>query len=108
MDLDFHPGLPLEVRVDLKEAGRSAGLPLWQLELIGQDETAALEFTRAARRGQAQAYLEEVDWDVLEARYQARRRREEGHFWQRPNMTPAFPEILPMSMILAGMTGRRN
>lgn len=95
MDLDFHPGLPLEVRVDLKEAGRQAGLPLWKLELIGQDEAAAMEFTQAARRGEVQDFLGEVDWDVLEARYQDRRRREDGAFWQRPNMTPAFPEILP-------------
>lgn len=97
MDVDFHPGLPLEVRVDLEEAARGAGLPLWKLELIGQDETTATEFTQAVRRGEVQAFLEQVDWDVLEARYQGRRRREQGRFWQRPNMTPAFPEILPMS-----------
>lgn len=98
MDLDFHPSLSLEVRVDLQEAGRSAGLPLWQLELLGQDETTASEFTQAARRGEARAFLGDVDWDVLEARYQARRRRESGRFfWQRPNMTPTFPELLPMS-----------
>lgn len=97
MELDFHPGLPLEVRTDLEEAGRQAGIPLWRLELIGQDETTATEFTQAVRRGQASAFLEDVDWDVLEARYQARRRREGGRFWQRPNMTPAFPEILPMT-----------
>lgn len=103
MDLDFHPGLALEVRVDLQDAGRSAGVPLWQIELIGQDETTAIEFTQAARRGNAQAYLAEVDWDVLEARYQARRRREEGRFWERPNMTPAFPELLPMSIVIPGL-----
>ncbi len=97
MELDFHPGLALEVRMDLEEAGRRAGLPLWQLELIGQDETTAVQFTQAARRGEARGFLEEVDWDVLEARFQARRRNEEGPFWQRPNMTPAFPEILPLS-----------
>jgi hypothetical protein len=95
MDLDFHPGLPLEVRVDLAEEGRAAGVPLWQLELLGQDEVIAEEFTQACRQDRAQAYLEGVEWDLLEARYQDRQRREEGPFWRRPNMTPSFPELLP-------------
>jgi hypothetical protein len=108
MNLDFHPGLPLEVRVDIKEAGREAGLPLWRMELLGQDETTAVEFANAARRGEVDAFLEEVDWDVLEARYQDRRRKESGAFWQRPNMTPAFPEILPVGLLLPGLSGGRN
>ncbi len=83
--------------MDLEEAGRAAGLPLWKLELLGQDETVALDFREAARRGQEQAFLGSVDWDVLEARYQSRKRYEAGRFWSRPNMTPAFPEILPMA-----------
>lgn len=103
MDLDFHPGLPLEVRMDLTEAGRGAGLPLWQLELLGQDEATANRFTQAVRRGRTHAFLDAVEWDVLEARYQARRRREGGRFWQRPAMTPSFPEVLPMTL---GLTGR--
>lgn len=83
--------------MDLEEAGRRAGVPLWRLELLGQDETTALEFTQAARRGEEQALLETVDWDVLEARFQSRKRSEGGRFWSRPNMTPGFPEILPMT-----------
>lgn len=95
MDLDFHPSLPLEVRVDLVEEGRDAGVPLWQLELLGQDEVTAERFAEACRQERAQAFLADVEWDVLEARYQDRQRSEEGPFWRRPNMTPSFPELLP-------------
>lgn len=94
MDLDFHPGLPLEVRVDLVDEGRSAGVPIWQLELLGQDEVIAFEFVQAARQDETDRFLEDVEWDVLEARYQDRQRSEEGPFWRRPNMTPSFPELL--------------
>lgn len=97
MDLDLHPALPLEVRMDLEDAARGAGLPLWQLELLGQDESVAQEFVDAARRGTARGYLEGVEWDLLEARYQGRRCKEGGRFWQRPRLTPSFPEILPVS-----------
>lgn len=96
MDLDFHPGLPLEVRLDLTEAARGAGLPLWQLELLGQDEAVAQQFIDAARQGRARRFLEDAEWDVLEARFQARRRKEGGRFWDRPRLTPSFPEVLPM------------
>ncbi len=96
MDLDLHPALPLEVRMDLTEAARRVGVPLWQLELLGQDEAVAQAFIRAARQGNGQAYMRDVEWDVLEARYQARRRREQGRFWQRPRLTPSFPELLPI------------
>lgn len=95
MDLDFHPSMPLEVRVDLVEEGRAAGVPLWQLELLGQDDVIAEDFTEACRQDRAHDFLADVEWDVLEARYQDRQRREEGPFWRRPNMTPSFPELLP-------------
>lgn len=95
MDMDFHPSLPLEVRVDLVEEGRGVGLPLWQLELLGQDEVIAEAFAEACRQDRARPFLEDVQWDVLEARYQDRQRREGGPFWLRPNMTPSFPELLP-------------
>jgi len=97
MDLDFHPGLPLEVRLDLTEAARSAGLPLWQLELLGQDEHVAQRFVDEARAGRASKTLETTEWDALEARYQARRAAERGPFWDRPTITPTFPELLPIA-----------
>lgn len=82
--------------MDLTDAARRAGVPLWQLELLGQDEAVAQAFIQAARQGDAHAYMRDVEWDVLETRYQARRRREQGRFWQRPRLTPSFPEILPI------------
>ena len=97
MDLNFHPGLPLEVRMDLTEAGRGMGVPLWQLELLGQDQGTAAAFVDAVRRGHGKRFLETMEWDLLEARFQARRQEEAGTFWQRPRLTPAFPEILPFS-----------
>lgn len=110
MDLDFPPGMPLEIRMDLTDAARGTGLPLWQLELLGQDEAIASAFIQAARRGGTTAFMGEVQWDVLEARYQARKRSEKGHFWQRPNITPTFPEVLPITLLLgaAGARGGRN
>jgi hypothetical protein len=97
VDLDFHPGLPVEIRVDLVELGRREGLALWQLELLGQDEGIAETFVNAVGRGEADEFLAQVEWDALEARYQDRCRREEGPFWERPNMTPSFPELLELT-----------
>lgn len=97
MDLDFHPGLPVEVRVDLVEMGREEGLALWQLELLGQDEQIAEEFVNAVRQDRKDEFLGSVEWDALEARYQDRCRREEGPIWERPNMTPSFPELLTLT-----------
>lgn len=95
--------------MDLQEAARGAGLPLWQLELLGQDETTATHFVEAVRRGEVRPFMEGVEWDVLEARYQARKRGEKGRFWQRPTITPTFPEVLHLTLAFApGRSGRYN
>lgn len=66
MDLDYDPVLEQPLVDDLERAALRIGLPLERLELLGQDAAVARTFVRAADAGDADALLDEVDWEGLE------------------------------------------
>lgn len=74
VELDYGPAVPDAVLRDLEGAARDVGLPLEQLELLGQDLLAALRFAASVREGDHQRFLADVDWDRLESAYRARKR----------------------------------
>ncbi len=71
LGLHYAPHLNAHVVDNLERAGRQCGLPLAQLELLGQDETVALDFIASVIGRYTMRYLAEVDWDRLEALYQS-------------------------------------
>lgn len=73
MDLDYAPSVPADVVADLEQAAGTVGLPLADLELLGQDLLAALGFIAAVNRGPTRSFLEGVDWGRLEAILRTRR-----------------------------------
>jgi len=69
LELDYGPDVPLAVLHALERAGRRIGLPLHQMELLGQDEQTARGFVAAVEEGRQEEYIEgHVDWAVLEAK----------------------------------------
>ena len=96
MDLDFEPTLPADVRVDLVMAAQRCGIPLQQLELLGQDESVARAFASSVRAGTGRAFLTGCDWDRLERLYDGRRKARAGGFWTRRALGIGVPEVLPL------------
>lgn len=70
--LDYDPDLGADVLGALERAGRATGLPLAQIELLGQDPHAAAGFTDAVEAGDITGFIAAVDWDGLDARLQQR------------------------------------
>lgn len=66
LELDYSPHVPLAELHALEQVARRVGLPLHELELLGQDRALAAAFVAAHSEGQEKAFLEEVDWDHLE------------------------------------------
>lgn len=95
MDLDYDTRIPDEMLRTLEERGRSLGLPLHRIELLGQDRTVVRAFNRAVDEGNARSYLDEVDWDrlerVREAREHARR------LGASPQGVPDLPGLHPLA-----------
>lgn len=67
LELDYDPRLDGQTLARLEEAAAAVGLPLERLELIGQDAAVARAFVRAVDDGRAEAMLDDVDWDGLDA-----------------------------------------
>lgn len=76
MDLDYSPALPEGIARDLERAAGLVGLPLAELELIGQDPLTALCFIEAVHRGPTTSFFDEVDWDRLASIRDERREAE--------------------------------
>lgn len=68
MDLDYQSTLSRQTIDALEEAARSVGLPLREVELIGQDPEVARGFVDSVRQGRHVDYLKEIDWTRLERR----------------------------------------
>lgn len=68
MDLDYENTLSRQMIDALEEAARSVGLPLREVELIGQDPNVARGFVDSVRGGRHVDFLEGVDWTRLERR----------------------------------------
>lgn len=77
MEIAYAPTLPAPIRTDLEQAARRTGLALGRLELLGQDLVLALAFVESVHAGTHEAFLQEVDWDRLEAFYRARKQARE-------------------------------
>lgn len=72
MDLDYDRAVPAAALSEMERAAREVGLPLEQLELLGQDAGRAREFAQRVRRGGWAAFLQRVDWDELDRARRAR------------------------------------
>ncbi len=67
LDLDYSPHVPLQLLMDVETAGRAIGLPLNQMELIGQCPETSRRFVDAARRSEEEDFFhKDVDWGRLE------------------------------------------
>jgi hypothetical protein len=73
LGLHYAPHLDSRILHNLEMAGRSIGLPLEQLELLGQCQSIAVEFTNAVISDCGQTYLACVDWNHLDGLYQSHR-----------------------------------
>ncbi len=71
LGLHYAPHLNAQTLDSLEMAGRQCGLPLAQLELLGQDEAVAREFVGSIVARRSIQFLAAVDWDRLEALYQS-------------------------------------
>lgn len=67
MDLDYATELSDTTIDRLEEAARAIGLPLRELELIGQDPALAARFVARVEQGEHDAFLDAVEWHRLEA-----------------------------------------
>lgn len=65
MDLDYSPELTLNLRTCLERAAGRLGLPLADLELLGQDADVATRFIDAVTEGDAEVFLECLDRAAL-------------------------------------------
>lgn len=68
MELAYSPSLTDALIARLEEAARGVGLPLREIELIGQDRHLARAFVDSVQSGDHDAFLSSVDWDGLHAR----------------------------------------
>ncbi len=72
-------GLAYDSRVDphiiarLEGAARRVGLPLGDVELLGQSEVASMAFVSAVEGGKIRDFLATFDWAPLEAAMEVRR-----------------------------------
>ena len=67
LELDYDAHVPMSLLVRLERWARSIGLPMQQLELLGQDAKAAAGFINACAEGMEDEYLDTVSWGDLEA-----------------------------------------
>jgi hypothetical protein len=72
MNLNYAPVLSEELVYELERAAQWNGLPLDRLELLGQDPETAQAFVDHVAQGQADAYLDTVHWQRLEALRESR------------------------------------
>lgn len=72
MELAYAPSLTDALIARLEEAARGVGLPLREIELLGQDPHIARAFVDSVQSGDHDAFLTGVDWDGLYARLQDR------------------------------------
>lgn len=77
MELAYAPSLTDGLIARLEEAARGVGLPLREIELLGQDRHLAQAFVDSVQAGDHDAFLTSVDWDQLHGRL-AQRRVETG------------------------------
>jgi hypothetical protein len=68
MELAYSPSLTDALIARLEEAARGVGLPLREIELLGQDPHIARAFVDSVQAGDHDAFLASVDWDALHAR----------------------------------------
>lgn len=73
MELVYAPSLTDALIARLEEAARGVGLPLREIELLGQDRHLARAFVHSVQAGDQDAFLDSVDWDELHARLSQRR-----------------------------------
>lgn len=66
IDLDYDATIPDRTIDQLEEAARAVGLPLRELELIGQELEVAEAFVESVRQGHHQTFLDDVPWEALE------------------------------------------
>jgi hypothetical protein len=71
LDLDYAPHVPMATLHRLEAAARRMGLPLHQLELLGQDANVAEGFVMACMLGDSENFCLAVDWQELEERREA-------------------------------------
>jgi hypothetical protein len=72
MELAYAPSMPDGLIARLEEAARGVGLPLREIELLGQDRFLARAFVDSVRAGDHDTFLSGVDWDALHERMQGR------------------------------------
>ncbi len=70
LGLRYAPNLNPAIAANLELAGRQSGMPLGELELLGQDEAFALDFIASVVANRARLFLVGVDWEHLEDLYQ--------------------------------------
>lgn len=75
MNLDYTEQMTDEMIAELEEAARAVGIPLRELELIGQDTKIARRFVASVRQGDQDTFLDAVEWSHLKARLHSRQGR---------------------------------
>lgn len=68
MEFDYAPSLSSTLIANLEEAARGIGLPLREIELLGQDPYLAQAFVDSVRAGDHDVFLSGIDWDDLHGR----------------------------------------
>lgn len=90
MDLDYHATLTTPLIDRLEEAARAVGLPLREVELLGQDADVAEAFVASVEEGSHAVFLDELDWARLKGRlHDAAARRSRASFVSGPEPSPA-------------------
>ncbi len=79
LPLDYDPAIDGNVLRLIETTARHMGVPLDQLEMLGQDADTGLAFVAAADNDLAWDFLESVDWDCLWQKYCARRDASKAH-----------------------------
>ena len=64
--LDYNCELPIGTILELEMHGKRDGLPLYQMELLGQTSETAAGYVSASNLGLQEAYLQAVLWERLE------------------------------------------
>ncbi len=77
LNLDYAPEIPDKALADMESIARDAGMPLAQIELLGQDATACWEFTHLSKTAGVAGAILHTDWmrleNILETRRQFQR-----------------------------------
>lgn len=73
LPLDYDPQVPVQVIAGMERVCKAAGLPLEQIELLGQDEAACRDFVHLADLVGVESAILTTDWLLLESRWQDRR-----------------------------------